>query len=80
MSNLEKYNKAFTETFSVDESALGESFTFQDVGNWDSIAHMTLIAALEGTFDIMLDTDDILNFGSYDNGKTIMKKYEIEIQ
>lgn len=79
MSNLDKYNTIFMETFDVEKSALDENFTFQSVGNWDSIAHMTLTAALEDTFDIMLDTDDILTFGSYENGKKILIKYGVEL-
>ena len=79
MSNLEKYNKAFTETFGEEESALGAEFTFQNVGNWDSIAHMTLTAALEDAFEIMFDTEDILNFTSYEEGKKVVAKYGVEL-
>jgi acyl carrier protein len=40
---------------------------------------MSLIAALEDTFDIMMDTDDIIDFSSFDKGKEIMRKYDVEI-
>lgn len=79
MNNLDKYNTIFMETFDVEKPALDENFTFQNVSNWDSIAHMTLTAALEDTFDVMLDTDDILTFGSYENGKKILTKYGVEL-
>jgi len=46
---------------------------------WDSMAHMELIALLEDTFNIMFETEDILHYGSYENGKTIIKKYGVEI-
>ena len=41
--------------------------------------HMSLVAMLEDAFDIMMDTDDIIEFSSYEKGKEIIRKYEIEI-
>ena len=40
---------------------------------------MTLVAAIEDAFDIVLDTDDIITFDSFEKGKEILKKYEVEI-
>ena len=39
---------------------------------------MTLIAALEETFKITIDTDDIVDFSSYKKGKEILKKYKVD--
>ena len=77
--NLQKYNNVFMELFSAQESDLNENFKFAVAPGWDSFAHMELIASLEDTFEIMFETDDILNFGSYENGKKILKKYGVEI-
>lgn len=79
MSNLEKYNKIFTDIFNVDLNALNSSFVYQTIPVWDSVAHMALVSTLEDSFGIMFDTDDILNFNSYENGKAILFKYGIEI-
>ena len=76
--NLEKYNAAFTETFDVTESDLKE-LEYQSIKAWDSVGHIALIAALEETFDIMMDTEDIIDFSSYEKGKEIMAKYEVEM-
>ena len=38
---------------------------------------MQLVAALEDAFDIMLDTDDIIDLSSYDKGKEILAKYDV---
>jgi acyl carrier protein len=78
MTNLEKYNKAFTDTFGVSEDVLGESFTFKDVPVWDSVAHLSLISELEDTFDVLFDADDILHYGSYLNGIEILKRYGVD--
>lgn len=78
MTNLEKYIAAFQENLGVKEDEL-ENLEYQGTAAWDSVGHMTLMAALEDTFDIMLDTDDIIDFSSFQKGKEILKKYEIEL-
>ena len=78
MNNLEKYNAAFTEVFSITEADLA-GLEYQAITAWDSVGHMQLIAELEDAFDIMFDTDDIIDFSSYEKGKEILKKYEVEI-
>ena len=76
MTNLEKYESTFVECFGVDKEQL-EDFKYQYM-DWDSVGHMTLMAALEEAFDIMLDTDDIIDFSSFKKGKEILEKYDVE--
>ena len=78
MTNLEKYNNVFIENLQVSENQL-ENLKYQSVELWDSVGHMTLVAALEDAFDIMLDTDDIIDLSSYEKGKEILKKYGVEL-
>ncbi len=73
MNNLEKYNEAFTTTFEITEEQLA-GLKYQDIQAWDSVGHMSLIAALEDAFDIMMETDDIIDFSSYEKGKEILAK------
>lgn len=79
MTNLERYNKIFMDVFNVNASQLNESFTFKTVPQWDSVAHLSLISELEDAFDILFDSEDILHYGSYENGKKILKKYSVDI-
>ena len=78
MTNTEKYNQAFVDTFGVTEEQL-VGLKYQDVTAWDSVGHMGLIAALEDAFDIMMDTDDIIDLSTYEKGKEILSEnYEVE--
>ena len=79
MTNQEKYDQAFKESFAIDNGALGEQLTYQSIPEWDSVGHMGLMASLEDAFDIMIEMEDVIDFGSYEIGKTILKKYEINI-
>lgn len=79
LTNLEKYNKAFTETFEITEDKL-EGLKYQDIEAWDSVGHMGLVAAIEDAFDIMMDTDDIIDLSSYEKGKAILAKEEYGIE
>lgn len=78
MTNLEKYTEAFTTTFNIAPEQTVD-LKYQDIKEWDSVGHMQLIAALEDAFDIMMDTDDIIDLSSFDKGKEILKKYDVEI-
>ena len=79
MTNLEKYNDAFISSFGVSNDQLSE-LKYQDIPAWDSVGHMTLIAALEDAFDIMMDTDDIIDLSSYEKGKEILSKAEYGVE
>ena len=77
MTNLEKYKNAFCEAFQIEESKL-IGLSYQAIPTWDSVGHMALVAALEQEFDIMMETDDIIDLSSFEKGIEILSKnYEI---
>lgn len=79
MSNLEKYTKIFEETFGITaEEAV--NLKYQDIDAWDSVGHMGLISALEDAFNIMMDTDDIIDFNSFEKGKEILAKADYGVE
>ena len=79
MSNLKKYQKVFVSTFSIDEKKTQvNTLKYQDIQEWDSIGHMTLISNLEDQFKISVDTDDIVDFSSFSKGKEILQKYKVD--
>ena len=79
MSNKAKYDEIFIETFEIAADQLNESLEYQSIEPWDSVGHMALMAALEDAFDIMLEMDDIIDFGTYLTGIETMKKYGVEM-
>lgn len=77
MSNKEKYDAAFIEVFEVEREQLNGSLEYQSIESWDSVGHMALIAELEDVFDISLDMDDVIDFGSYATGLKTLEKYGV---
>lgn len=76
MNNIEKYNNAFTNTFMVGTDKL-PGLKYQAIETWDSVGHMALMAALEESFALEMDIDDIIAFSSYEFGQEILGKYKV---
>ena len=78
MTNEEKYLKAFTDVFRFSEKT-ARAASYRETDEWDSVGHMMLINALEDAFDIMMDTDDIVDLSSFEKGKEILSsRYGVE--
>lgn len=69
--------KVFTESLGVGEKVIVDSLEYNSIPQWDSIAHMTLIANLEDAYDIMLDTDDIIDMSTVAKARNILEKYGV---
>ena len=77
--NIDRYIKAFVESLEIKNEIVNESLEYNSVPEWDSIGHMSLISALEEEFEISIETDDIIDFSSFKQGKVILKKYNLDI-
>ena len=75
---IDKYNNAFIESLGVEANVINDELKYNEIDEWDSIGHMTLVAALEEAFNITFETDDIIDFSSYKKGKEILSKYGIK--
>ena len=73
MTTLDRYKKVFMEALSINPDAFTEEIKYNDVAEWDSIGHMTLMSALEEEFKITLETDDIIDFSSFKKGIELLQ-------
>lgn len=74
MSNLEKLQNCFREALALPSDAVVEGLAYKKHPSWDSVAQMRLLAAIEGSFDLLLDINDILHMNSFDKAKEILSK------
>lgn len=80
MANKEKYRNIFMNIFDVGNEELNETFNFKSIEKWDSFRHLTLIGELESEFDVIFESEDILNFIGYLNGIKILTRYGIDFE
>ncbi len=72
--------RCFEQALGIPAEQVVDTLTYNSIKQWDSVAHMALVAALETEFDIMLDTDDILAMSSVAEARRIIRKYGIEFE
>ena len=79
MSTAIKYSEIFKTALNIGDDKLNENLKYNEIEEWDSIAHMTLVAALEEEYKITLETDDIIDFSTFKKGMEILKKYKVKL-
>jgi acyl carrier protein len=79
MSNLDLLKGTFVDVIGVDPATDFNSLVYGSTVGWDSVAHMALIAAIEGVFDIMLPTDDVIDMSSFAKAKEIVAKHGVSL-
>lgn len=70
----------WANTLGVEESEITDDLTYQALTQWDSVGHMNLVAALESSFDLMLEMDEIIGMNSFAKCKEILKKHGAEFE
>ena len=60
MNIKEELQKVFREVFFDDSIVITESTTADDIEEWDSLSHITLIQMIESRFNITFTTEEIL--------------------
>lgn len=71
----DKLQKIFADSLGLKTDEITDDLSYATIAQWDSVAHMSLIAAIEEGFDIMIDAEDVINMSSFAKAKTIVAKY-----
>lgn len=77
--SVERLKQAFADALGVDVNSITDALQYNAVQQWDSVGHMALIAAIEQTFDILIDTDDVIDMSSFAKAKEIVARYGVAI-
>jgi acyl carrier protein len=67
----------FAESLGIDESRVTDELTYNTIKEWDSVAHMALVAAIEEAYEIMMETDDVIDMSSLSKAREILAKYGV---
>ena len=58
---LEKLNEVFHDVFDNDDIVVTEQTNANDIEEWDSLIHITLISAVEDEFDVSFDMKTVVS-------------------
>lgn len=73
----DKLTAAFREALGLGPEVEVTGLAYRAIPQWDSVAHMQLVAAIELAFDLMLDTDDVLAMSSFAKAREILDKHGV---
>ncbi|RIV46063.1 acyl carrier protein [Flagellimonas pelagia] len=75
--NIELLIEAFSNALEIPKSSVDDNLKYQGIPQWDSITHMILISEIENTFQIEIDSDEVLELNSFSKSKEILGKYNL---
>jgi acyl carrier protein len=76
--NKEKLRTCFSRTLGIPMERVTDDLAYNTIEEWDSVGHMALVADIESAFDVMLDTDDILNLSSVAEAVRILGRLGVD--
>ena len=74
---MTKLVDCFAQTFAIERDQVTLKLAYQSIPQWDSVGHMALVAEIENTFNVTLDTDDIIGMSDVAKAVEILKKYGV---
>ncbi|GAA3227421.1 acyl carrier protein [Actinocorallia longicatena] len=74
MTDIDKLRRVFRTALNLPDGYDVDGLEYRAIDKWDSLAHMTLVAAIEDAFDIMIDTQDVIDMSSFGKAKELVER------
>lgn len=65
MALQDRLRQVFVDTLELGDGVDVANLNYRDIPEWDSLGHMTLVAAIEDEFDVQLDTEQVIGLSSF---------------
>lgn len=75
-----RLTEAFRTALGLSPGTDCTSLTYRSIPEWDSVAHMQLVAEIESAFDVMFETDEVIGMSSYQKAKEILAAHGITLE
>jgi acyl carrier protein len=79
MNTTQTLQDIIAAALSIPAEQVTDDLSYQRIPEWDSVSHIYLITELEATFNITIDTDEVLEMSSVEKVKEILRKHNVEI-
>ena len=76
---MEKLKKVLAKVLEIEEGAITEDTSPDNVENWDSFNGLMLVSELENTFDVKFTMDEVVSVKSVGDIKEALIKHGIEL-
>ena len=76
---MEKFTQIHRKILKKPELVLYDELTARDVDTWDSLAHLSLIIAIEQSYNIRLESEEIILIRNIGDMKTLLRAKGVEI-
>ena len=74
MVEIERLRTVFRKSLELPGDYSVDNLAYRDIDKWDSLAHMSLVAGIEDEFDVLLDTDDVIDLSSFAKAREILER------
>jgi len=77
MSHLDRLRAVFRSSLNLPSDAEVDGLEYRAIPQWDSLAHMSLIATMEDEFSVMIDTDEMIDMSSFAKAARLLERHGI---
>ena len=78
MFNLDRLRTSFRSALDLPADFPVDDLEYRAIEAWDSLAHLSLVAAIEDAFDVMIDTDDVIDMSSFAKAVSILQAHGVD--
>lgn len=78
MSISKRLLDVFSTVLEIDDLSTIEQLEYNTIPKWDSVGHMQLVAAIETEFDILMETEQILDLNCFKMACSILGDHGID--
>lgn len=78
-SNEEQVVAVFARVLGIEATQVTDELHYNTIPQWDSIAHMSVVAALEEAFNVMIDMDEVIDMSSVGKAREILRKHGVAV-
>jgi len=71
--------QVFVSSLGISADLVQDDLEYGSIKEWDSVAHMGLVSALEQEYGVMLETDDVIDMSSVGKAKEILRRYGAQV-
>ena len=78
MSLNDRLRAVFVDALELPDGVDVESLKYRDIQQWDSLGHMTLVAAIEDEFAVQLETEQVIDLSSFKVAVDMLRGFGVD--